>query len=159
MASRTDNPVAVTPDIVEANQRLNDALSSKDTVMPEDMPSVLWALWDASNTLSKVNTINQNTIKKAGGEILAKPELQRTPKDVAILAMFERLFPVEAALQKQLVPTNQPSANIQSLRNPDGSINMAELQKLWDLSPESIKEKFKTLNKWDLKLIIQAIDT
>lgn len=157
MAWSTDTPRVIPPE-VEANLKLKDALTRKDSIEAKDIKSVLWALWDSSNTLSQIDQPNQETIKRSALTILAKPANDRSLGDRFILELYEKLFPLEAALQKQLVPTNQPSANIQSLRNPDGKINMAELQKLWDLSPESIKEKFKTLNKWDLKLIMQAID-
>ncbi len=158
MAQELPTPELPTPE-VEANRKLKEALSSQDAVMPKEMPSVLLALWDAPNTLSKVDKDNQISIQKAGTEILTKPEWKRTAKDLAILSMYEQLFPTEATVSKQLALTNQPSSSIKSVLDSSGIIDKSALLKLAMLSPEQIKEQFKTLNKWDLKLIIQAIDT
>lgn len=158
MSWPTDTPKALPADVIEAeNRKLKEALS-KEAIKPEDIASVLGVLWDSPTTLSKVNPENQETIKSSALKILAKPVGERTLGDRSILEFYERLFPLEATLQKQLVPTNKPSAIIQSLKNPDGTINFKELQRLGDLSPENIKEQFKTLNKWDLKEIMKAID-
>lgn len=109
---------------------------------------------DTPEKIQAIKFIVWVSIELAVQKIKAK-EWIISPSEQKILTLYERLFPLEAGLNKQLIATNKPSGKISAVLNGNGgAMNFEQLKKL---TPEKIQELFRSVNKGDLIAIAKAI--
>lgn len=109
---------------------------------------------DKPEKILAIKAITGASIEAAIQKIRAK-EWPLSPSDQKILGLYERLFAMEASLNKQLAITNKPSGKISAVLNGNGgALNFEQLK---NLPPEKIQELFRSVNKGDLIAMARSI--